>query len=216
MRGLRIPDRHSPNPSIAAHGQCLPPAPAVLEYFPPGTPGWPDGQYFGLTSYGPNTGTRGLRTYPYVQDGVMHINTRVRVADVTDGTTNTILFGEMYHHDPNFDSFPLTWNSNSLIAGWSWWCPVGGDNGLQDVLTGAFAPINYRIPWKHGDAGAPTTNSAWFTFQDMRLGSIGSGHTGGANVVFTDGSVRFLPNSLPQATLQLLCVRNDGQVIPNF
>lgn len=185
-------------------------------------------EYYGCTSYRGNGGSRPFFATSSSNDGVFMAvgpgarkaasapsGTEVRIADIGDGTSNTLLFGEMYHFDPNFDSFPASWNSNSTISGWSWWCPVGGDNGLQDVLTGGFAPINYRIPWAYGAAGAPTSKTPWFTFQDMRLGSIGSGHTGGANVVFCDGSVRFLTDSIPQSTLVLMCVRNDGLVIPN-
>jgi prepilin-type N-terminal cleavage/methylation domain-containing protein/prepilin-type processing-associated H-X9-DG protein len=188
--------------------------------------------YYGCTSYRGNGGSRPFFATSSSNDGVFMAvgpgarkaasapaGVEVRLNDIGDGTSNTLLFGEMYHRDANFDSFtPATpnWNSGSNIAGWSWWCPVGGDNGLQDVLMGGFAPINYRVPWAFGAAGAPTTRNAWFTFQDMRLSSIGSGHTGGANVVFCDGSVRFLTNSLPQSTLVLLCVRNDSQVIPNY
>jgi prepilin-type N-terminal cleavage/methylation domain-containing protein/prepilin-type processing-associated H-X9-DG protein len=185
-------------------------------------------EYYGCTSYRANGGSRPFFATSSSNDGMFMAvgpgarkaasapgGVEVRMGDIGDGTSNTLLFGEMYHRDANFDSFtPPGWNSNSNIAGWSWWAPVGGDNGLQDVLMGAFAPINYRTPWAYGAAGAPTTRNAWFTFQDMRLSSIGSGHSGGANVGFADGSVRFLTDSTPQSTLVLMCMRNDGLVIP--
>jgi len=185
-------------------------------------------EYYGCTSYRANGGSRPFFATSSTNDGVFMAvgpsarkaasapaGVEVRLLDISDGTSNTIMFGEMYHRDANFDSFPASFNSNSPIAGWSWWAPSGGDNGLQDVMTGAFAPINYRTPWPSGGAGAPTTAGAWYVHQDMRLGSIGSGHTGGANAVFSDGSVRFLTDSTPQSALVLYCVRNDGQVIPN-
>jgi prepilin-type processing-associated H-X9-DG protein len=143
--------------------------------------------------------------------------TQVRFADVLDGVSNTLMFGESFHLDANFDTFTTAgWNSGSTIAGWSRWYPAGGDAGLGNLMFGAFAPINYRTPFAHGGAGAPTAQSGWFIFQDQRLNSIGSGHTGGANVCFGDGSVRFLSNTLPQTTLALLCQRADGQVLPDF
>ena len=46
-----------------------------------------------------------------------------------------------------------------------------------------------------------------------RLGAYGSGHGGGANVVFADGSVRFLSDSLSLRTLQALSTRAGGEVI---
>ena len=184
-------------------------------------------EYYGATSYRANGGSRPFFATSSTNDGVFMCvgsaarkaasaptGIRCRLADISDGTSNTLLFGEGSHRDDNFDTF-LSWNSNSNIDGWAWAFPCGGDNGLQDILFGAFAPINYRTQWKKGDAGAPTTQSAWFTYQDMRLGALGSNHTGGANVVFADGSVRFLTDATPQSVLALYCMRADGQVIPN-
>ena len=71
--------------------------------FAPGVFGYPDGVYSSLTSYGPNTGTRGWASVfdqPKIDDGVFLItNQPVRMADITDGTSSTILFGEAYHRD---------------------------------------------------------------------------------------------------------------------
>jgi prepilin-type processing-associated H-X9-DG protein len=83
-------------------------------------------------------------------------------------------------------------------------------------MVGAFAPVNYKTPWAHGQSGAPGSQGARFIFQYQRLSAIGSAHPGGANVGLADGSVRFLRQTIPQTTLSLLCRRADGQVIPEF
>jgi prepilin-type N-terminal cleavage/methylation domain-containing protein/prepilin-type processing-associated H-X9-DG protein len=184
-------------------------------------------QYYGGTSYRANGGSRPIFATSSTNDGMFMatgtaarkaasapIGAQVTITDVGDGTSNTILFGESYHRDANFDTFTTAgWNSGSTIKGWSRWYPAGGDAGLGNIMGGAFAPINYLTPWPHGAPGAPTTQSAWFVFQDQRLNAFGSGHTGGANFCFTDGSVRFMSDQTPQATLALFCMRNDGQVI---
>jgi prepilin-type processing-associated H-X9-DG protein len=41
---------------------------------------------------------------------------------------------------------------------------------------------------------------------------FGSYHTGGANFVFCDGSVRFLKDSMVFATFQGMCTINGGEV----
>ena len=41
-----------------------------------------------------------------------------------------------------------------------------------------------------------------------------SGHTGGANMLLGDGSVRFLTNSTTLQTLQWMSTRAGGEVIP--
>jgi prepilin-type processing-associated H-X9-DG protein len=38
-------------------------------------------------------------------------------------------------------------------------------------------------------------------------------HSGGANFLLADGSVRFLPYSIDPTTFLYLCVRNDGHAV---
>jgi len=190
-------------------------------------------EYYGGTSYRVNGGSRPIFATNSLNDGVFMITgssaraasgappgRQVRIADVSDGVSNTIFLGESHHVDSNFDTFTTgtpasgNWNSGSTIAGWSRWYPAGGEIGWGNLAGGAFAPINYKTPWEYGAAGAPTTRTAWFTFQDMRLNAFGSGHPSGANFVFGDGSVRFLAEATPQSTLALYCQRADGLVIP--
>ena len=192
---------------------------------------WPStgeaSQYYGGTSYRANGGERPIFATSATNDGMFMAfgpNARkasgapdgieVKFGNISDGSSNTILFGEMYHVDRNFDTFTAAgWTSGSTIQGWSRWYPAAGDIGLSNLMGGAFAPINYRIPWAQGEPGAPSSQSAWWTFQDQRLSSFGSGHPGGANLVYGDGSAHFLGDDIAQNILRLRCVRNDGEVI---
>jgi prepilin-type processing-associated H-X9-DG protein len=45
---------------------------------------------------------------------------------------------------------------------------------------------------------------------------FGSRHTGVVNFVFADGHVKALPERIDPWILELLAVRNDGQVIPDY
>src|SRR5262249_55091422 len=60
--------------------------------------------YFGLSSYGGNGGTISVYWQDAVnfQDGIFHINSRIRIAEITHRTNNTHLFGERSHFDPNY------------------------------------------------------------------------------------------------------------------
>jgi prepilin-type N-terminal cleavage/methylation domain-containing protein/prepilin-type processing-associated H-X9-DG protein len=186
-------------------------------------------QWFGGVSYRCNGGSRPIFPTSATNDGLfmcLYYGTTVRKAnlapnpievqirDVRDGTSNTILFGELYHRDPNFDTFAAatSWTSGSTMLGWSRWYPAQGDPGLANLMGGAWAPINYKIPFVHGGPGAPTSSQAWFPFQDQRLSAFGSGHPGGANFVLVDGSTRFISATMPQTVLTLYCQRADGNV----
>jgi prepilin-type processing-associated H-X9-DG protein len=50
----------------------------------------------------------------------------------------------------------------------------------------------------------------------MPENEIQSVHPGGANGLFCDGSVRFLPESLDIRILAALCTRANGDVIEGF
>jgi prepilin-type processing-associated H-X9-DG protein len=66
--------------------------------------------------------------------------------------------------------------------------------------------LNWTVP-------PGSTTDPGFVYEDARLGTFGSQHTGGANFCFADGSVRFIGNSVPLATLQALTTRAGGEVI---
>ncbi len=161
--------------------------------------------HFGLNSYYANAGTRSWPTSFATFDGVMYYNSKTRIQGISDGTSNTLLAGERYHGDARFEELtgrPLTdWN------GWAW----NNANSGQDHLGDTAWPINTDFATILAAAGG---NEA----QTSRRTVFGSGHTGGANFVFCDGSVHFLNlTNLDQLeTLQRLSERSDGQVIPGF
>ncbi|MEZ6146920.1 MAG: DUF1559 domain-containing protein [Planctomycetaceae bacterium] len=45
---------------------------------------------------------------------------------------------------------------------------------------------------------------------------MGSAHEGGAHVTLSDGSVRFISESMSQTILAYLCQRSDGEVAGEF
>jgi prepilin-type N-terminal cleavage/methylation domain-containing protein/prepilin-type processing-associated H-X9-DG protein len=195
------------------------PNPAIAQLYAPGAiSAYPDGVYSSLTSYGPNTGTRGWASRyggpPQIDDGVFLVLTQqsLRIADITDGTSSTILFGEAYHRDPQWKTFsdqcwsPASANVDELLqyTAWIW----------DDTITrNALAPINWKL--SPSDVAGPFTrwSPQCYALGYKRMGAYGSGHEGGANVVMADGSVRFLRDSMFLATLQALSTRAGGEVI---
>ena len=168
---------------------------------------WMNGVY-GLGSYGGNAGTRsfGSPDVPQSEDGVFFTKSRVRMAMITDGSNHTLLFGERSHEDAEFDRLTLELDPAFYpLASWGAWCSASHEFGSQaDVLLSSIVPINYRVP-----PGSGADNWDWL---DFRLSAFGSGHPGGANFAFADGSARFVADSLALELLRLLSTRAGGEV----
>jgi prepilin-type N-terminal cleavage/methylation domain-containing protein/prepilin-type processing-associated H-X9-DG protein len=109
--------------------------------------------------------------------GVFYYNSRTSIADITDGTSNTLLF---------FEHTRFIENAGDQI-GWHWW--TSGNNG--DTLGTTFWPINpqKRVPYTcvDQDGGNNTSNV---------VGAASSMHPGGANAALCDGSVRFFKDTI--------------------
>jgi prepilin-type processing-associated H-X9-DG protein/prepilin-type N-terminal cleavage/methylation domain-containing protein len=176
----------------------LPRAPEYPQY------DWAEG-FYGVTSYGGNGGKRSFPLAQVTRDGMFFQNSKVRVADVTDGTSNTFLFGERSHRDPEYDRFTQA-SLPSLGPLWNWgeWAAAFSIYGgsLPQHLFSTPVPINYQLPRTGGLA----------EFND-RLCAYGSGHSGGANFAFADGSVRFLSDQTKLITLQALSTRNGNETV---
>jgi prepilin-type N-terminal cleavage/methylation domain-containing protein/prepilin-type processing-associated H-X9-DG protein len=171
------------------------------------------GRMFAITSYGGNGGRRSFEPDSATTDGIFHTTgpgslpvanqTCVTLGEITDGTANTLLFGERNHFDPGFDQLPTSRN----MAAWGWWGASLGRLAVGDVTLSAAVPINYQV-----NAGSAATG----TLEAQRLCAYGSNHTGGANFALADGSVRFIDQAISLSLLQRLAARNDGQVVEAF
>jgi prepilin-type N-terminal cleavage/methylation domain-containing protein/prepilin-type processing-associated H-X9-DG protein len=119
------------------------------------------------------------------------------VASITDGTSNTLMVGEVLPSnaaDSNFWMFngsyagttvPLGFNSNTVV-------PSAGNNCNSNTWQAPSAPVGCR-------------------FGSSAKGFV-SAHPGGANFAMGDGSVRFFKNSINLATYCALGSRAGGEV----
>src|SRR5262249_2379145 len=143
---------------------------------------WAAGHY-AVSSYAGNGGTRSFgAAAPASNDGVFFRRSQGRIGDVPDGTSSTLLFGERSHDDAGFDRLTLVVDPETYpLAGWGGWASAYSPGvSPGDVLLSTPVPINYRVP-----PGASGTDLGWI---DDRLCAYGSGHPGGANFAFADGS----------------------------
>jgi len=157
--------------------------------------------YFGANSYGGNPGVYGFYISSMDQTGIFFINSSVKIADITDGMSNTFMFGERNRVDPIYQQCYGT--TFDVRSGWAWTNTLAG----FDYIFGAAEPINWLMP------PAALPNDPGFIYEDLRMSTYGSFHSGGANFCFCDGSVKFLANTTPLLILQQLSTRNGGEVI---
>jgi prepilin-type N-terminal cleavage/methylation domain-containing protein len=191
----------------------------------------PSGVKYALTSYGGNGGTQSHPPSAISGDGIFAgsgppITTPptlqhplVRMRDVTDGLSNTFLFGERSHRDANYDTFFANGYATNPMGGWGYWAPSGGQLAITDLTLSSFGPINYRLPFDF--ANRPGSISSATTFDSSaenirRLCAFGSEHTGGAQFALGDGSVRFVSENISMLTLRALSTRAGGEVSGEF
>ena len=144
-----------------------------------------------MNSYFANAGTKAWNVASASFNGVMYYNSSVKIGQITDGTSNTLLVGERYSKDPDLQDADL-----SDVRGWAW--------------------TNYNSGEDHlGDVSYPMNSQKAVIGPDARKNNFGSGHADGANFVLCDGSVRFFSTSFSNGIVNWvrLAVPNDGQVV---
>ena len=185
----------------------------------------------GVTNYGGNAGVKAFPATRATGDGVFHYSTAtsakaVRLLDVADGASNTVLLGEKTVGDANLDSYataPLTPAASPALmatSSYAGWATSAGPTSGASLMLGAAVTINFGFPKRYDPPpptpGAPPVQVAWAALESIawdRYGAFGSAHAGGANFAFADGSVKYLRTELPLGTLQALCTRAGGEVV---
>lgn len=125
--------------------------------------------------------------------GMFWGNSFVKMRDITDGTTNTLMIGERdssQFHDGTTD--------RQYLAGV--WVGIGNAVTTEQMYLTHINGLR-RI---NGDG-----ESTWSQ-------GTSSYHTGGAQFALADGSCRFISQNISMVTYARLCERNDGLVVGEF
>ena len=119
-------------------------------------------------------------------------NNPIGFEGITDGTSNTLAFGE------------ICWNDYTAYREYTLgMVDYGGSTGM-----GAFTYKSVKWPI---NIGLHSTSSVYSAFNNV--GPFGSHHPGGANFALADGSVRFLPETIDMKNYLGLASRNGHEVI---
>lgn len=159
---------------------------------------------------------------PISGGGVIVIMGGVRMADITDGTSNTVMVGEQSDWAVTGTGALVDVRSSmkrGAFMGTSHVTKPTGPTSLEPCDAPPDKPANYNCQRCFNT----TTISSWGigqklydpnTMSETKCGTpIQSVHVGGAMLLFTDGHVAFGSNSMSLENLKNLVDRNDGNVV---
>ncbi len=143
----------------------------------------------GKANYNPVMGTRAANVMPTdtTPDGVFGASSFTRFAEITDGTSNVIAFGEKYRGRKNEQS------TNYLGGIWGGLSPSTGWGAVGGFINATPAR---RINGTSEHAFA-------------------SPHPGGMMFLFCDGSVRFVSETIDGEALEILVKKASGLPVPS-
>lgn len=122
-------------------------------------------------------------------NGVFRYHGSVKLAEILDGTSNTVMvFEDMHWRGGNSTTTPHDKGETDDCA---WISGFGAINSIRN-------PINNKNPARLQGAG------------DRRCHGWSSNHPGGAQAALCDGSVRFVSETVNNVTRYGMGVRNDG------
>ncbi len=123
--------------------------------------------------------------------GALHRNTGRRMADITDGTSSTLLYAEVANR-------PQVWRAGRRVP---------------DVLCGsAWASPDVIISFKGADATGDPVGP--FAINRTNCAQPYSFHGSGTHFSFVDGHVRWYSDATPTSVAAALVTRSGGEVIP--
>jgi prepilin-type processing-associated H-X9-DG protein len=142
-------------------------------------------------------GTLEVTRFPDTNTGILLRNGKLRVGDISDGTSNTLMAVERE-------------SKRSPMTTW-----VGAvTNSVNPPLNPVYeteGPPTLVLTNTGTAAEGRTPNNPFDHVEDP-----GSRHTGGINALFGDGSVHFLRNSIAPATWEAFGTRAGGEVLGDF
>jgi prepilin-type N-terminal cleavage/methylation domain-containing protein/prepilin-type processing-associated H-X9-DG protein len=133
--------------------------------------------------------------------GALRQNGRTNITEISDGTSNTTLFSEAAGRSLQFfaSGGGVAYDPTKITG------PIWADSDNRLTVTGTDPTGMDSTQFGKGPCAMNCNNLQ---------GDIYSFHTGGANIGFCDGSVRFVQQSISIVTLAALVTKAGGEVTP--
>jgi prepilin-type N-terminal cleavage/methylation domain-containing protein len=174
---------------------------------------WPADTYlqFQCTTAGSATNSGGTAI-----NGVIFPVSSIDLADITDGTSKTIMFGEMSWNVGPQEPWIVGSSSLNNQANPSYEDILTSSHGVVYNVKNIRWPINKK-KFADEDGAVPSAgvvNDPNSDYAPLTETSLGSYHPGGTHVGMSDGSARFLNDNVDvERVLRPLASRNSGEVI---
>jgi len=157
-----------------------------------------------------------------LSEGIIFWRSRVNLNQIHDGTSNTVLAGERppgpsSATNPNL--FNGWWQSLDTLGGqatatslgsWRYGSPAWEFDTVQYVRNSIASPAS-RSTVDNSPCPLPALYGPGSVNDSCSVNHFWSNHVNGANFVFADGSVRFVPYSA-RSVMVKLCTRSGGEV----
>jgi len=142
--------------------------------------------------------------------GILYRNSKVRIADITDGLSNTMLVGERTHRHR------FITGQSEVQAHSTWYAAIPGvvrSAGMAAMPMMTEGPGSLVLGHVGQDSPTVMHHSPNTTNHIVNFSSL---HPQGIHFVMADGSVHFLSENVEYDTFRWLGIRNDGKVIGEF
>jgi prepilin-type processing-associated H-X9-DG protein len=172
---------------------------------------------FTETRFYTNSGSAGCCSGGIASAGgaiVPGVQIKLAINMIPDGSSNQILVAEQNETLTTLNGSKVVWGAGLLhgwMIGWHTTLTPNGGGNIGDARTFQMTTIRYQINRRTGWPDPPGNCGSTGVCDNIGTNiPLNSGHTGGVNALFGDGSVRFLRDALPIATLAGLATRDDG------
>lgn len=159
----------------------------------------------------PNQGDDGITggTYGLAGVGVFYRNSSISVANITDGTSNTIISGER-----SSNHSPSTWTGAITGGQCPAWMAVTPPSPYSAPPGPAYDNADWGEAFVLGHCNKTHLPNADFPIYDPD--TFYSYHVGGCHFLMADGSVRFISSYVDGSTYQHLATIAGGEIIGEF